>query len=276
VSTKLGIIGSPVSHSLSPAIQSAALRAAGINASYYRWETPLPELSARIASLREQDCLGANVTIPYKQTVLPFLDEVAPLAGEIGAVNTIVNNQGQLIGYNTDGSGFLAALEESGFSVAGKGFLLIGAGGAARGIAFALRQAGAGLLAISNRTPDRAETLASEVDASPVAFGHPVSLYDCVVNCTSVGMQGPDAKAALPYDLATAKPSTLIVDIVYTPEETGLIKSARAAGLPCLGGLPMLIHQGALAFELWTGRPAPIETMREAAREVLSSSEHQS
>ena len=270
VSSRLGIIGSPVAHSLSPAIQGAALRAAGVDATYERWETPLDNLPARIASLREPDCLGANVTIPHKQGVLPLLDEVAPLAAEIGAVNTIVNDGGRLTGHNTDGGGFVAALQGDGFDPAGKRFLLVGAGGAARGIAFALRQAGADAIAISNRTSARAEALAAAVGARAVPFDAPPAPYDCVVNCTSAGMHGSGAEDVLPCDPAAADPATLIVDIVYAPEETPLLRAARDAGLPLLGGLPMLIHQGALAFELWTGRPAPLDAMREAARTALA------
>lgn len=270
MSARLGIIGHPVAHSLSPAIQGAALRAAGVDATYDRWDTPPDDLAARVAALREPDCLGANVTIPHKQAVLSLLDEVAPLAAGIGAVNTIVNDGGRLTGHNTDGGGFVAALREAGFEPAEQRFLLVGAGGAARGIAFALRQAEAGAVAISNRTAARAEALAAAVGADAVPFDAPPAPYDCVVNCTSAGMHGSGAENALPCDPAAADPATLVVDIVYAPEETPLLRAAREAGLPVLGGLPMLIHQGALAFQFWTGRPAPLEAMREAARAALT------
>ena len=146
----------------------------------------------------------------------------------------------------------------------------MGAGGAARGIAFALREAGAAALAVSNRTAARAETLAGAVGAEAVPFDAPPTPYDCVVNCTSAGMHGSGAEDTLPCDPAATGPATLVVDIVYAPEETPLLRAAREAGLPVLGGLPMLIHQGALAFELWTGRPAPLDAMREAARAALA------
>ena len=270
MSARLGIIGHPVAHSLSPAIQGAALRAAGVDATYERWDTPHAALPARIAALRAPDCLGANVTIPHKQNVLALLDEVPPLAAGIGAVNTVVNDGGRLSGHNTDGGGFVAALREAGFEPGGKRFLLVGAGGAARGIAFALREAGAASIAVSNRTAARAETLAAAVGAEAVPFDAPPAPYDCVVNCTSAGMHGSGAEDTLPCDPAAAGPATLVVDIVYAPEETPLLRAAREAGLPVLGGLPMLIHQGALAFELWTGRPAPLDAMREAARAALA------
>ncbi len=271
MSARLGIIGSPVAHSLSPAIQGAALRAASIDASYERWETPPVALPARIAALREQGCLGANVTIPHKQAVLPLLDEIEPSAAGIGAVNTIVSDGGRLVGHNTDGAGFIAALVEAGFAPAGKRFLLVGAGGAAWGIAFALARARAAGIAIANRTPARAEALAAATGGQARPFAAPPTPYECVVNCTSAGMHGSGAEALLPCDPAAAAPGTLIVDIVYAPEETPLLRAARAAGLSALGGLPMLIQQGALAFELWTGRPAPLDAMREAARAALAT-----
>ena len=269
MSARLGVIGAPVAHSLSPAIQRAALRAAGVEASYERWETPPERLPARLASLRERDCLGANVTIPHKQAVIPLLDALAPPAAEIGAVNTIVNENGRLVGHNTDGGGFLAALAEAGFAPAGKRVLLVGAGGAARAIAFALRHAGADV-AIANRTAARAQALAEAVGGAAVPFAAPPAPYDCVVNAASAGMRGGGAESVLPFAPAAASPDALIVDIVYAPEETPLIRAARAARRPVLGGLPMLIHQGALAFELWTGRSPPLDAMREAARDALA------
>ncbi len=276
MSARLGIIGSPVAHSLSPAIQGAALAAAGLDATYERWETPVEALPDRVASLRQRDCLGANVTIPHKQAVLPLLDDIAPLAAAIGAVNTIVNTvvdgESRLTGHNTDGAGFVAALREAGFEPNGTRILLVGAGGAARGIAFALREAGAAV-AISNRTPERAEALAAAADAAAVPFEAPPHPCDCVVNCTSAGMHGSGAEHVTPFDPTAAAPGTLIVDIVYAPAETPLLRAARAAGMPVLGGLPMLIHQGALAFELWTGRPAPLDAMRTAARAALGEVE---
>ena len=148
----------------------------------------------------------------------------------------------------------------------------MGAGGAARGIAFALRDAGAAAIAIANRTPARAAALAAAAGARAVPLDAPPRPYDCVVNCTSAGMHGSGAEGILPCDPAAADAGTLIVDIVYAPEETPLLRTARDSGLAVLGGLPMLIHQGALAFELWTGRPAPLDAMREAARAALAGS----
>ena len=277
MSGRCGIIGHPVAHSLSPAFQSAAFMHCGLQTAYERWDTPRSGLEARVAGLRWADVLGANVTIPYKESVFPMLDELGGQSARVGAVNTIVNREGRLFGFNTDGPGFVASLRNEGhFEPEGRAILLIGAGGAARGIAFALAETRVGRLDISNRDAARGERLATSVSAagfrgvSAVSPGASLAGYDAVVNCTSIGMHGGPAPLALPADLATAKAGTLVVDIVYAPEETPLLASAKVRGLPTLGGLPMLVYQGALAFELWTGLVAPIEVMFDAARKALA------
>ena len=266
---RLGIVGHPVAHSLSPAIQGAALRAAGIDAAYERWDTPPAALPERIATLRAPGCLGANVTIPHKQAALPLLDSLVPSAAGAGAVNTIVNDGGRLVGHNTDGDGFTAALAEAAFAPAGKRFLLLGAGGAARGIALALARADADV-AIAARRPEAAAALAWDAGGRALPLDTPLVPFDCVVNCTSAGMEGGGAESVLIRDPAESAPHALIVDIVYAPAQTPLLRAARAAARPTLGGLPMLVHQGALAFERWTGRAAPLDAMREAARHALA------
>ncbi|MCC6382626.1 MAG: shikimate dehydrogenase [Dehalococcoidia bacterium] len=272
---RLGIIGDPVAHSLSPIFQNAALEAAGIDAHYEAWHTPRADLPARVGSLRDGDVLGANVTIPHKGAVIPLLDGLDPRAALVGAVNTVVQRDGKLTGYNTDGAGFVEALRrEAGFEPAGKRVLLLGAGGAARGITFALGQAEASAVHIWNRTPARAERLAEDVHAAgmpaeAVPEASPAG-YACIVNCTSVGMEGTGTESESPINLAQAEPGTLAVDIVYRPADTAFLHAAQEAGLPSLGGLPMLIYQGALAFELWTGAPAPVDVMFRAAREALA------
>lgn len=270
-----GIIGHPVSHSLSPVFQSAAFAHCGLDVVYERWDT-LPEtLPERVDSLRDPGCLGANVTIPHKEAVMLSLDEMGGQSARIGAVNTIVNREGRLLGYNTDGPGFVAALKnEAHFDPAGKRFYLAGAGGAARGIAFGLAEAGA-YVSIANRSPERARRLADDVraisaDVEAVELGGDLSIYDCAVNCTSVGMEGGPDPAGIPFDVAGLRPGVLVVDIVYAPEDTPLLMAAWTRGLRTLGGLPMLIYQGALSFELWTGVPAPVEVMFEAARQELA------
>ena len=274
---RLGIIGHPVAHSLSPVFQLAALRHSGFDVSYELWDTPLNALSARVASLRLPAILGANVTVPHKQAVIPLLDEVGNQAAVIGAVNTIVNRHGRLFGFNTDGQGFVRSLKaEASFDVAGRETLLIGAGGAARGIAFALLEANVAHVTIANRTPARAVALARDLE--PVAPGR-ISLagwpattgeFDLVVNATSVGMEGGGAAGASPCAFDAPRRDALAVDIVYVPAETPFLKAARSAGRRTLDGLPMLIYQGALAFELWTGAGAPIDVMFEAARRELA------
>jgi shikimate dehydrogenase len=273
---RAGIIGHPVAHSLSPVFQEAAFRASGLDVAYERWDTPADALAGRVASLRHPDCLGANVTIPHKEAVLPLLDELGGQSARAGAVNTIVNRDGRLFGFNTDGPGFVASLrEEAGFDPAGRTVLLVGAGGAARGIAFALAEARASRILIWNRTTGRAARLAADVRpaAADVRVVEDLAApppYDCVVNCTSIGMHGGPDPAGLPIPVEQVPPGALVADIVYAPEDTPFLVAARAAGHPVLGGLPMLIYQGALGFELWTGVHAPIDVMFEAARRALA------
>jgi shikimate dehydrogenase len=271
-----GVIGYPVAHSLSPAFQTAAFRASGLDVRYELWETAPESLAGRIVSLRDPKYLGANVTIPHKQAVIPLLDELGGQSSRVGAVNTIVNRSGRLFGFNTDGQGFVLAMRnEAHADPSDRSILLLGAGGAARGIAFALAEAKAGRIGIWNRTSARAERLAADVAgagalATPVPALSDLSPYDVIVNCTSVGMEGSGTESSAPCDISTARPGTLIADIVYAPAETSLLRQAREAGLPVLPGLPMLIYQGALSFELWTGVPAPVEVMFEAARKALA------
>ena len=276
MSRRAGIIGHPVGHSLSPAFQSAAFAHCGLDVVYERWDTPLADLPGRVAALRAPDVLGANVTVPHKEAVIPLLDEVGGQAARAGAVNTIVNRDGRLFGFNTDGPGFVAALrQEALFEPGGRSFLLLGAGGAARGIALALIDARAARVDIWNRTSARAADLAADLGPPARALADLPALgpYDCLVNCTTIGMRGGPAPDALPAPLESAGPDLLVVDIVYAPLETPLLREAAARGLHTLGGLPMLIYQGALAFELWTGLPAPVDVMFAAARNELARRE---
>ena len=276
---KAGIIGHPIGHSLSPAFQGAAFKHAGLDVEYVAWDTPAEELAGRVDSLRDPSYLGCNVTIPHKERVISMLDELGGQKARIGAVNTIVNRNGRLVGFNTDGSGFVAALrKELNFAPAHASVLLVGAGGAARGIGFALAEAKVDAIGILNRTPQRASKLADELlRLGPRTQANPrpdaMNRYDCVINCTSLGMiieGGAPGATELPIDLDSLKPDAIVVDIVYAPEETPLLKAAAERGMRTMGGLPMLIYQGALAFELWTGVSAPIETMFEAARAALA------
>jgi shikimate dehydrogenase len=302
---RVGLIGNPVAHSYSPRFQQAAFDACGIPARYELWQTSESELPARVASLLAPRSLGANVTIPYKEAVLPLLDVVDPLATRIGAVNTIVHRNEYLYGYNTDAPGLLHALVELGvgelrgphypaalrgddqmdmrdaFSFAGHTAVLLGAGGAARGAAFALVNASVQRLIIVNRNLGRAQQLAAELrqesncqvfclNDPELLMPRPTSL---IINATSVGMHVADEQgnreaenaSPLPVEvLARFAPDTVVFDMVYNPTQTQLLCQARTLGLRAVNGLSMLLHQGALAFTLWTGQPAPLEVMRSA------------
>lgn len=264
---KLGIIGYPLSHTISPAMQAAALEAAGIEATYRAIETAPAFVRARLNEVR-REFRGVNVTIPHKQAVIPFLDGLSPEASAIGAVNTVVVQDGRLIGHNTDAPGFVRGLEEAGIEYRGRKALLLGSGGAARAIAYGLKQAGA-QVAISNRTPERARELAEAVGVGSVAgslLEAALKTCDLLINTTSVGLKDPQTS---PLPEGVLPRHATVVDIVYNPLETKLLRDAQAAGLNTLGGLPMLIWQGALAFELWTGVRPDVRVMYAAAQKQL-------
>jgi shikimate dehydrogenase len=263
-------------------MHQAALDALGIDARFEVWETPLSDLDGLINGMRSGDCLGASVTIPYKETVIALMDEVTPKAHAIGAVNCIAVKDGRLIGHNTDGDGFIAALRErANFDVAGKRALLIGAGGAAKALAHALIDEGAASLIIANRTRARAEELVAGlrrekgIDAVPLSLdpediAAPAAAADLIVNSTSIGMSSGPNTGDSPLPATLIPSEALVNDIVYSPPNTPLLRDARARGARVLGGLPMLIYQGAVAFTLWTGREAPVDVMFKASEEALS------
>lgn len=268
---RLGLIGYPLSHTLSPAMHTAALRALGLEGGYLALETPGEALAWRMEEVR-REYRGVNVTVPHKEAVMPYLDFLSPEARSIGAVNTIVNREGRLEGYNTDAPGFLKGLEEAGIEYRGVKALILGAGGAARAIAWALRQAGA-QVRIANRTLERAAQLQrefglGEVTDDELVLSGMARSSELIVNTTTVGLQDP---TATPLRAECFPERGTVVDIVYNPPETRLLREARAAGLKTLGGLPMLVWQGALAFELWTGLLPPVGVMYQAAREGLGA-----
>jgi len=276
----VGLIGRGLGHSISPEFQQPAFEAVGLDIRYEIWETEEYELRALAKTLRQPSRLGANVTIPYKEAVLSLLDDVGDDALRIGAVNTIVNREGKLIGYNTDTSGFLRALYQDGdFVPRGKTVALLGAGGAARAVGFTLLDAGVQSLTIVNRTPERGDALAchlrqfgAEVTAVPSQSGEiaeAMAVCDLVVNCTSVGLEGSGTEGESPLPERLIPRQALVYDLVYNPPETALLRLAGEAGARTLGGLPMLVYQGAASFELWTGEPAPVNIMMEAARSAL-------
>jgi shikimate dehydrogenase len=259
-----GLIGWPVAHTLSPAMHNAAFRELGINAVYVAF--PVIDLPAAISGLRGLNLAGVSVTIPYKEEIIPLLDELDPQAARMAAVNTVVNREGRLTGYNTDWLGSVAALKSK-TAIKGQNFLILGAGGASRAIVFGILKEG-GTVAITDLEPDRATNLASQfgVAALPVADldRFPAGI---LINATPVGME-PRADA-IPIDPRLLSRFTLVMDIVYRPLDTRLLREARARGCATVDGLQMLIHQGAAQFELWTGRPAPLEIMSQAAYAAL-------
>ncbi|MDP9362949.1 MAG: shikimate dehydrogenase [Chloroflexota bacterium] len=270
-SLRVGLIGDPVAHSLSPAIQQPALDALGVPATYELWRTPASELGRRLADLRAPQVLGANVTVPHKVAVLDLIDDISESARRAGAVNTIVCRDERLIGENTDVHGFATALAEACPDVAGRPALILGAGGAARAVALALGTLGIPDVSVANRDRGRAERLAADLapasvrvaglDEEEVAPG--LATARLLINATSLGWHR--GEMPLPADLLSRLPEdALVVDLTY--RETDLLAAAASRGLATLDGLSMLVHQGARALELWTGRAAPLDVMMSAAR----------
>jgi shikimate dehydrogenase len=281
-STRLcGVIGDPVSHSLSPAMHNAAIAKLSLDYVYLGFHVKPAGLKQAVEGMRALGIAGLNVTIPHKVAVMPFLDEIDPAARDIGAVNTIVNTGGRLKGYNTDAGGFLQSVTAAGFEPQGKQVVLIGAGGAARAIGFSLIQAGANLT-ILNRKEDfeLAVKLAdglnrtagghvSALELNPANLKKTLATAGLLVNATSVGMQPGSDATPVPADLL--RPGLAVFDAVYAPLETRLLREARERGCTTISGLEMLVRQGGLSFELWTGRKTPLDIMREAALSSLES-----
>jgi shikimate dehydrogenase len=274
----IGLIGYPVKHSISPYFQQAALDYYQLDIRYEAWETSPGKLEPTVAKLREPQNLGANVTVPYKEAVLPLLDEVDELASLIGAVNTIVKRNNKLLGFNTDAYGFIQALHKEGhFEPEGKRAVILGAGGVARAVSFALVREKASSLLILNRTLARARALAdslksylrgcslkTEVAALPwqaLNFRQTFDRCHLIVDCTTIGMKHSPQEGQSPLSLEVIPRGILVYDLVYNPCPTPLLQLAEKAGANILSGLSMLVYQGAASFELWTGRKAPIDIM---------------
>jgi shikimate dehydrogenase len=267
---KVGVIGDPIAHSISPAMHQPAFDALGIAATYERWHTTEADLSARIETLRASDTLGANVTIPHKLAVMELVDEISPLAKRTGAVNTIVNQNGRLFGDNTDVYGFATSLISACPDAPGRRALVLGAGGAARAVVLGLDQIGVTAITVSNRDIERAKRLAR--DLAPIIIEaicldsdqlrQAVQQTGILVNATSLGWHRGEWPLA-PTLLADLPVGANVVDLTY--RDTDLLVATRDRGLATLDGLAMLVHQGARAFELFTGQAAPIEIMMAAA-----------
>jgi len=278
-----GVIGDPIEHTMSPVMHNTAFNELGLDYIYIAFRVPREELGKAIAGMRALSITGLNVTIPHKVSVIPYLDKLDPLAKKIGAVNTIVNNNKVLTGYNTDASGFLQALLDKGVEPAGKNVAILGAGGVSRAISFSLADRGANLAILNRKLElDWAEKLAKEISD---AFKKEVPALelnennltanmektDILVNATSVGMTPNNNETPVPVRLL--RPGLVIFDAVYNPIQTRLRREAETAGAETISGIDMLVWQGALAFEKWTGLKAPVELMKKEAIEVLTRNE---
>lgn len=277
------LLAHPAGHSLSPLMQNAAFEAAGVAASYRAVDVPPASLRQALNELRDESYLGANVTVPHKEAVARLVDELTPAAEASGAVNTVVRQGRRLLGHNTDGAGFLAGLAELGGDMSGaparlegRTALVLGAGGAARAVVHALTSAGARVL-VANRDAGRAQRLVADLRAGRAVGAQGASELrgvDLLINSTSVGMSGGPDPAGIPLlsaaDLKKLPPGAWVVDLVYRPALTPLLLAAQRHELVVQNGLPMLIWQGALAFQEWTGLPAPVTAMRLAAERGLA------
>lgn len=260
---RLAVLGYPVAHSRSPAMQNAALAKLGLGDewSYEAIEVAPDELEARVRAMAAEGFVGANVTVPHKSAALALADSLSETAREIGAANTLSFVDGEIRADNTDAQGLLDALPEP---PAGKRALVLGAGGAARAIVWALLREGAEV-EVWNRTELRSRHLCEELGGRPVATPA-VSDYGVVVNSTAVGLHGEDPFVELPLTATGFAPGQVVVDMVYGAEPTALLRAAEAAGAQTVDGLEVLVRQGAHSLRIWTGRKAPLETMRATAR----------
>ena len=273
---RLAVLGHPVSHSLSPPMQNAALEALGLSGEwrYEAIDLSPKEFAARVREMPGQGFVGANVTIPHKEAALAVSDHPSNAALQIGAANTLSFSEGGILAENTDASGLLAALPDP---LAARTALVLGAGGSARAAVWAL--AGAGVsVSVWNRTAERADALvrelagagrgtASEGRLTPVSAEQVrSSAYDLIVNCTAIGMEDEDPFENLPLDAERLDARIVLVDLVYAGRESRLVHEARERGSTAVEGLEVLVRQGAESLRIWTGREAPVEVMREAAR----------
>lgn len=251
------VIGDPIEHSKSPAMHNAWFEEMSVEATYIPLHVSSEQLGAAVAGLKTLGASGWNVTIPHKTAIIPYLDELDELAQKMGAVNTVVRTrEGKLIGYNTDGVGFVRSLEEAvGSSHKDKPVLLVGAGGAARGIAFAMQQQGYSDLTMTNRTVANAQAIVDEM-----GIGRAISLkeaeetlahFSIIVQMTSAGLA--TGNFSMPFSLNRLAKGAIVADIVYNPLMTPFLQAAEEKGATIVTGLGMFVHQGAIAFEHWLG-----------------------
>jgi shikimate dehydrogenase len=284
----IGVIGFPLKHSISAHFQQAALDYYNLDMRYEAREVKADDLVLAINQLRQPQNLGANITVPYKEAALRLMDKSDDFVGIAGAVNTVVNRDGSLEGFNTDGYGFLKALrDDAGFEPAQKNVVVLGAGGAARAVAFTLLDEKVSSLVIANRSLTKAENLTAALTKrakdnnlkAKIAAMHlsgediveAVTSCQLIVNCTTVGMKYSPSEGQSPLAPGLIPGGALVYDLVYNPLQTPLLKEAVTVGARTLGGLPMLVYQGAASFQLWTGREAPLDIMLSAARKALAA-----
>lgn len=285
MTSTIALLGHPVEHSISPRFQQAALDAMSVDARYEAWDVAPANLPGALERLRGSSMLGANVTIPHKEAVARLVDRPDALVEGMGAANTIVRRDGQLHATNTDITGILHALADAGVEVRGRPVLLLGAGGAARAVVVAMRRAGASRLTIANRTLDRTRAVALlahdglagdelpvdvvTLDQNDAGLRAAASAAAVVVNATSLGMAHGPAPETSPLPADCFVRGQVAFDLVYIPERTPFLAAAEAAGAQSVGGLAMLVHQGAASFRLWTGLEPPLQVMFDAARAAL-------
>jgi shikimate dehydrogenase len=274
--TKLvGLLGHPVHHSQSPIMHNTAFARKQLDYAYVAFDVEPEQLDEAVAGIRALGLRGVNVTIPHKVAIMPMLDEIDPLAKRIGAVNTVVNDNGRLIGYNTDGTGYVRSLiEETGLDLRERVVTLLGAGGAARAVAFTLAEQGVKEIRIINRSRERAALLAEHLGAivptsvvDPDQASRVIADASLLINTTSIGMY-PHVDE-MPVPVEWLHPGLIVSDLIYNPLETKLLRQAKQIGAKTHSGVGMFVNQGALAFELWTGEQAPSEVMREIVLQQL-------
>lgn len=282
--TVYGVFGCPIEHSLSPLFQNEAFKITGLSGVYLPFLVRPEDLAGAVHAVRSLNMGGVNLTIPHKEAVIPYLDRIEGEAAETGSVNTIVNDGGKLIGYSTDGDGFLYSLrKEAGFEPQGKNVIVLGAGGAARAISFALIRGGIAGLTLVNRNLERALSLKEDLLAktgftadcmgfSEIELKRRAGVAELVINTTPVGMF-PRVEEAPPFPLEFSPAGCLICDLIYRPPETLWLKKARELGLKVLGGTGMLLYQGILSFSLWTGVTPPEEPLRAVLEKALRPTE---
>jgi shikimate dehydrogenase len=281
VNTKwIGLVGNPLGHSMSPIMHNSVYPEMGLDWLYMPMEVKNDQIKDLLTGMRQMPFIGCNVTIPAKVAIMKYLDELDPLAEKIGAVNTLLFDKHRAIGFNTDGEGFVKDLERSkGIHCKGETFLIIGAGGAARAIGMTLATRGAKKIWIANRTRKKADALAQAINDNIGPCSESVGLKDqelkkiinktqVLINTTSVGLY-PHVEN-LPIEASFIRPHLMVVDIIYNPMETKLLKLATNKGCETLNGVGMFVNQGAEAIQIWSGLQAPVEKMKQIVLKTLN------